>query len=203
MQPPVFFIVGKPQHGKTTVRQIVSKQTYLKGGSCSDIVYHFLAARRGVSIDVLRSFPKEALRPALIDAGNFLCGVGAMSETAVNITLDEAMYRHPSALIRTLYLSGYNVIDGVRRRQEIQHAREHLDWNGVRSFVIKVDRPGVPDIVDNTEDLSEFADDVVLNDGTIEELEVKVKAVIEKHFGSQENPEQIPVVDLPPKQPAP
>jgi hypothetical protein len=184
--PPVFFVCGKPQHGKTTVRNLLAQLTHLKGGSCSDVVYHFLAVRRQVSVEALRAEPKEALRPALCEAGDFLCGGAPLHEVPANPEVDGQVYRHPSTLVRTLYLNGYNIIDGVRRRLELQHAREHLDWNGVRSLVIYVDRPGQPEIVDNTEDLRETADEVVSNDGTIEDLQPKLISILEKHFGQQD-----------------
>jgi hypothetical protein len=185
LQPPVFFFVGKPQHGKTTARKIVEQLTRLEGGSCSDVVYHYLAARRGVSTDSLRTTPKEELRPVLCQAGDFLCGVGnPLPEPTENTVLDSELYRSPSALIRTLYLSGRNCIDGVRRRLELQHAREHLDWTGVQSFVFLIERPGVPEIVDNTEDLREFADATFQNDGTIQDLGEKLQAYLKEHFAA-------------------
>lgn len=173
---PVIFVVGKPQHGKTTIRDIVSQKTGLRGGSCSDVVYHYLAARRQVSVEALRQEPKEALRPTLIQAGDFMCGIREQppEEAPVNPEPDAEIWRHPSALIRCLYLNGVNVIDGVRRRLELLHAREALEWVGVRSAVIFVDRPGGPQIADNTEDLREFATVTISNDGTINDLETKV-----------------------------
>jgi hypothetical protein len=189
MQAPVIFVTGKPQHGKTTARQILERLTHLKGGSCSDVVYHILAARRGVSPDSLRLLPKEELRPALVQVGDWMCGLGELSEPKTNDKFDDTqLYRHPSALIRTLYVSGYNLIDGVRRRIELQNARDHLDWNGVRSLTLHVVRPNVQEVKDNTEDLGEFADEVVHNDGTVEELEAKLKLILDKHFGRQDEP---------------
>ena len=74
--PPVFFVVGPAGHGKTTVREILARLVRLRGGSCSDVIFHFLALRRGVPIEELRAIPKEDLRPDLIKAGDFLCGTG-------------------------------------------------------------------------------------------------------------------------------
>jgi hypothetical protein len=179
---PVIFVTGPIGHGKTTAREIISRVTHMKGGSCSDVIYAILANRRQVSVESLKQIPKEELRPALIEVGDFVCGsVGEIKEAPVN-NIDESLYRHPSALIRTLYLNGYNVIDGVRRRLELQHAQQHLDWNGVRSVVIHVQDPRKPIVQDNSEDLRDLADNQIVNDGTVGDLEIKILAVLEQHF---------------------
>lgn len=183
MQAPVIFVVGPVGHGKTTCREILSRITHLKGGSCSDVIYAVLAARRGVSVQSLREVPKEELRPTLIEVGDWLCGqIGQLAEVAAKPEIDETVYRAPSALIRTLYLNGYNVIDGVRRKLELQHAKEHLEWNGVRTVVIHVSDPRKPLIADNSEDLTPLADNAIVNDGTPEELEQKLLDILDQHF---------------------
>lgn len=199
MQPPVIFVIGPPHHGKTEARKILAELTFLKGESTSTIIYSFLAHRRKVAVDELLRLPKEDIRPELIEAGDFLVGqLDRISLDAVDPEIDKVVYRIPSALIRTLYLSGYNVIDGVRRRSELSQAVDHLTWNGVRSVIIWVERPGVDTIQDNTE-LTKFdATDIVYNDGTLDDLKAKLKLVLEKHFGRQdEKPEPIPVFDSP------
>lgn len=183
MNPPVFFVVGKPQHGKSTLRQALANATRLRGGSCSDVVYALLAARRGVSVESLRFLPKEELRPTLVRFGDWLCGLGEpLEETAVNPEFDENIYRHPTALVRVLVLSGIHVVDGIRRRLELQESKDRLEWIGLRTLTIFVDRPGVPEVKDNTEDLRDFADEVVLNDGTVADLEVKAKELLSRRF---------------------
>jgi hypothetical protein len=196
MQTPVFFIVGPVGHGKSTAREILSQLTHLKGGSCSDVIYGCLARRRNVSVDTLRQIPKEELRPTLIALGDFICGSGPkLAEDPADIAFDDAVFRHPSALIRMLYLNGYNVIDGVRRKAELEHARAQLDWNGVRSFVVHVHDPRKALIADNSEDLTEFADLKIVNEGTVEELEVKLKTWLEELFGKQQEDGGKAVID--------
>lgn len=199
MQPPVLIVVGPPHHGKTEARKILSELTFLKGESTSTVIYEFLAIRRKVSIDELRQLEKEFLRPELIEAGDFLVGARAdISLPAVDPEIDKIVYRIPSALIRTLYMSGYNIIDGVRRKTELKEAVNHLNWNGVRSVVVWIERPGVEKIQDNTELSQADATDVVFNDGTLEDLRAQLKLVLEKHFGKQdEKPQAIPVFDSP------
>lgn len=188
MQPPVIIVLGPPGHGKTTAREILVKLTGLRGGSCSDVIYHILAARRKVSIESLRQLPKEQIRPALIELGDWLCGqIGTLSEASKNTELsDEIFFRVPSALVRVLFLNDVRVIDGVRRRIELQDALKHLEWLGIRTLVLFVHRPGGPKIADNTEDLTEFADEILPNDGTPAELEEKLKAALKKHFPAVE-----------------
>lgn len=187
MQPPVFFVVGPVGHGKSTAREILSKATYLKGASCSDVIYRFLAVRRNTTVEELRKIPKEELRPALVEAGDFMVGrIGKIEEVAANAEIDQSLYRIPSLLIRTLYLNGNNVIDGVRRRLELVDAIGHLEWNGIRALTIYVEDPRKPQIADNSEDLKDLSDERILNDGTPEELEIKLRAILEKHFGKQD-----------------
>lgn len=187
-QPPVFFVVGPPTHGKTTTREILARLTRLKGGSCSDVIYAFLAARHNTTVEKLREIPKEDLRPRLIAAGDFLCGMDGPMDAAEKPEVDQEVFRHPSALIRTLYMNGYNVIDGVRRRLELQHAKDRLDWCGVEQLTIHIVDPRKPVPQDNSEDLSDLADEKILNDGTPEELEAKLKAILERRYPAKPMP---------------
>ena len=81
-----------------------------------------------------------------------------------------------------LYHNNYNIIDGVRRRLELQHAIQHLEWNGIRVLSIFVSKPDGPTIPDNTEDLSDLCDEQVLNDGTVEDLEKKLVEILVRRF---------------------
>jgi hypothetical protein len=198
MNPPVIFLIGPVGHGKTTAREIIARLTYLKGGSCSDVIYAFLSYRKNVSQESLRRLPKEFFRPQLIEAGDFLVGqIDKIAEqTETSFVTDNSMYRRPSALIRTLYHSGYHIIDGVRRRAELVEAADHLEWNGVRHLTIHVSVPGKATVEDNSEDLRDMAHVLVENSGTVEDLEAILKREMEKAFGPFEATTPIPVVDL-------
>lgn len=191
--PKVLFVIGRPQHGKSTVRKALCELLGLRGGSCSDIVYRFLASWRGTTVEQLRMIPKEILRPALVAAGDYFVGArDSLDEPkAAGCDIDEtALHRVPSALIRVHFHHGARVIDGVRRRSELVHARDVLTWFGYRSLVIYVDRPGGPAIEDNTEDLRDLADEVITNDGTEEQLTgPKVREVLDKYFTRSNQPE--------------
>jgi hypothetical protein len=184
-QPPVIFFIGPPKHGKSTARNIVCELTGLVGASCSDFIYHFLALRKKVDVSVLRAIPKETFREELIECGDWMCKVEpihSLNEKAADPDIDGELYRCPSAIVRALYHSGVRVIDGVRRRTELNHAREHLDWCGVRTLVFWVQKPGGPKVKDNTDITKEFADEVVVNDGSIIELRTKLASLLEKYF---------------------
>ena len=192
--PPVILVVGPCGHGKTTTREIISQLTELRGASCSDVIYHVLAQRRNVSVDSLRQEPKEALRPALIELGDFLCGqIGQLKEAPVN-DVDSVMYRGPSAIIRALYLNGVTVIDGVRRRLELKDAIEKFEWLGIKALVIHVERPGGPKIDDNTESLKDAADECITNDGTPLELREKVIVLLKKYFPASAIEDETPEI---------
>lgn len=185
--PPVFFIIGPVGHGKTEVRNIICKLTGFKGASCSDVIYAFLAERRQVPVAELFKIPKEELRPALIEAGDFMCGHGRMEEKAKDDNVDDAILRIPSCLVRSLYHCGIRVIDGVRRPLELDQSRAHLQWNNVDTCVIWVEKPAVsPGAPDNTVVSKDLADHVVINDGTKADLEIKVEAILKKRYGMEE-----------------
>src|ERR1700728_4796197 len=164
MQQPVIFLIGPPQHGKTTARSIVCKLTGLKGASTSDVIYGFLAQRKGVDFHALKKLPKEDIRQELIEAGDWLCGTDVpIKEVAKDASIEVDMYRVPSALVRVLYHAGYNVIDGARRALELDNARSVLQWNGIRTLVIWIEKPDGPVVADNTSIKKEQADEIVVN----------------------------------------
>lgn len=186
MQTPVIIVIGPPHHGKTETRKILSELTFQKGESTSTIIYSFLAHRRQIPLAELQALPKESMRPDLIEAGDFLVGqIDKLYLDAVDPKIDGAVFRIPSALVRTLYMSGYNIIDGVRRKTELTDSIKHLEWNGVRTLVVWVERPGAGAITDNTELTQSDANEIILNDGTLEDLREKLKAMLEKVYGKQ------------------
>lgn len=182
MQPPVIFLIGPTQHGKSEARRHICALTGLNGGSCSDVIYHWLAKQKNVSVETLQAIPKETLRPELIRAGDFLCGtIATLEEIPPGSELDSD-YRIPSLLVRTLYHNRRQIIDGVRRPLELRDAISHLTWNGVRTLTIWIQDPRKEVVQDNTHVTSADADEVVSNDGDTEELKAKLAAILEKHF---------------------
>lgn len=167
----------------------------MKGESTSTVIYNFLATRRKTTISDLRALPKEEFRAELIEAGDYLVGaLDTLKAPPLDDALDKIVWRMPSTLVRTLYMAGYNVVDGVRRHEELTHTISHLAWNGVRALTLWIEKPDGPKIPDNTELTAADADEAVLNDGTLEQLREKLQAVLVKRFGPQ--PDQNKPIDI-------
>ncbi len=203
MQPPVIFFIGPPQHGKTESRKLACEITGLEGASCSDVIHAFIAARLKMSVQDWRNIPREERRQAEIEAGDFLCGsIGKLSTVALDGTVDGEFFRIPSGIIRVLFHRGIRVIDGVRRNLELDQARAHLEWLGIRSIVIWVERPGHATIADNTELTAAQADEKIVNDGDLQALRASVRAVLEKYQPPKEE-KKAPSIYLGAKKPEP
>lgn len=194
MNPPVIFLIGKPRHGKSEAQRIVSKLTGLKGASCSDVIYAFLAERGKTTYEALKLIPKEEFRKELIAAGDWLCGMDGTLPAAVDPTADQNLLRVPSALIRTLFMGGFNVIDGARRALELEDAKKHLEWNGARHLTIWVEKTKGPNIKDSTTVKKQQADEVVMNDGTLEDLTEALHTILLKYFPPPKKEKKEPVV---------
>ena len=190
VQNPLFVFIGHPHHGKTTARKMFSELTGFAGGSCSDVIFAILSRHLGVPEAELRAADKEQLRPKLVEFGNFLCGdigtlklVDSAPPGVENKTAQ--LYRGPSSLVRVLFHVGCRVIDGVRRRLELNDVRNRMEWLGIPVVVFWVERPGEPVLQDNTELSKEDADIVLLNDGTPADLRQKVQDWVEKNITRQ------------------
>lgn len=187
MQRPVFIITGnRPHCGKSTVRDILVAESGLNGASCSSVVYELEALRRNVSVADLRKMDKESIRADLIKMGDWACGVLPFETfSEQEFPHRDKVLRVPSILIRSLLFSGYEIIDGVRRRLELNDAIDKLEWMGRRMHVVHVVRPlaeGEKPIGDNGEDLSIFAQHTIQNSGTIEELTAAVKTLYKQLY---------------------
>jgi hypothetical protein len=182
MQPPVIIFIGAPQVGKTEARKAVCQLTGLRGGSCSEVIDQFLVEVAGLKPEQLAGTSKEEMRPLKVKAGDFLVGAFPEPEGIPEEWKAAIDYRIPSLLIRTLYMAGRNVIDGVRRPLELQEARDRLEWNGIRHLTVWIDRPDAPKIADNTALTKEHADEVVVNDGTLEQLKERLIEVLTRRF---------------------
>lgn len=150
-------ICGKPQAGKNTLSEILAYHTGKKHGTCSDIIYENLSATFGMGESHLRSLPKEYIRHLLVAHGDHL-------------TEDD-----PSFLVdRLIEDYGCEIICGVRRINELDAIMRKHD-----SLVsVWVERPEQEEIKDNTEIYMELCTMRITNDGSITDLENKVKGLI-------------------------
>jgi hypothetical protein len=136
----IFVICGKVQHGKTTLANYLATAAGLPNArDCSSVIYRELSRRRGVSEEELRAMDKEGLREELADLGDELCGTGS----------------DPGFLAKSLYYGeSRRVVAGVRRVPEFDSLVEAVGRDNV--IGVWIDRPGGPDIEDNTEMALEY-----------------------------------------------
>ena len=151
-----FLVMGPPQHGKSTTANILSVRIQGRFGSTSSIVYEELAHELNTSVEALRRIPKEELRPELVRKGNDLCSI------------------NPSHLVEALIDRDFNIIDGVRRLRELKKTEVLFQELGVKLHKLWIFNPKGPTIQDNTEITEDLADHIIINSGTLAELEAKV-----------------------------
>ena len=78
---------------------------------------------------------------------------------------------------------GYRVIDGIRRREELEAALAEVRAGGGRSLVLCVRRPNAPALADNTESaaLEALADEVIVNDAGLDRLRELTADALRRH----------------------
>jgi len=188
-QTPLFVFIGPPRQGKTTARKLFCEMTNLRGGSCSDVIYALMAQHKGIPEAELRAYEKEAVRSDLIEFGDYLCGaIGKLELVKATKPIREDLFRAPSALVRVLFHAGCRVVDGIRRRLELQETKERMEWLGVPVIVFWVERPGAETLKDNTAVTKEDANFVIINDGSPSDLKLKLQEWIDKHVQKTEAP---------------
>lgn len=162
----VIITASGPRTGKTTVMNYICRQTELFGCSTSDIVIQEYIKKLGPSSKLtLNQIKNERLknpekyRKELIEVGAWLN--------------DQSIY--PSSLAVDM---GYRVIEGARISDEVIYAKlnAHSKKLTCRHLHIRSDRS---DVKDSTKpDLINWADIVIDNNGTLEELCDKVDKVV-------------------------
>jgi hypothetical protein len=153
MPKPVYLIAGPARHGKTTVSQYIAEKTAGARASTSDPLFELMAAERGVTVEQLRTMPKEEIRPRLIALGEEFCR------------------DNKAAIIIHLSNKGARIIDGLRSRAELRRVRIHFDTLGETMVTVWVHDPRKP-MLNDVGDLQPGDLDVVLrNDGTIPDLQ--------------------------------
>jgi len=119
--------------------------------STSSYLVYRLALVHGVSEEEILD-DKERYRPELIKLGNAMCDADA--GCLVSICLWSSSKK-------------YTIIDGVRRVSEFERIKDWFD------LILWVDRPGQVGGLDNLELDPSYAQQVVHNNGTLEEFRHK------------------------------
>jgi hypothetical protein len=149
MRPALILIIGLPEAGKTEVSTIMADLLGWQRGSCSDFIYKLYSVAHGVDEDFARRRPKNVIRQQLIDIGDAVCDV------------------YPEFLAMGAYKSGVQVLDGVRRKAELDALKEAVS-NHLITFWVK--RPLYAHPKDNTSVTELDADYVIFNNGSLEAL---------------------------------
>jgi hypothetical protein len=152
----LILVCGSVQSGKSTARKLLSQYLERKGGSCSDVIYAILARRKGITVDQLRTLPKEEVRPELIALGNAMCAAD------------------PLYLIGNLVWSGCSIIDGVRRKEEFKAAVHRFS-----PVTIWVENPNSPQLADNNEIVAGMCMHKINNSGTVADLALALESLVE------------------------
>lgn len=145
-------IGGLPQHGKTTVASIIATRFGVTYGNTSDTIYETVATVQGVTVDELYKMDKEKLRPKLIEAGDHLCSVGGPAYLALQ------------------QLQKHDVVCGIRKPQELALIRASYP----DCLFLWVIRPGYLHIKDSTQLSHKDADVVIVNSGSMADLEANI-----------------------------
>lgn len=145
-------IIGNKLHGKTTLANfMVDELGDAEAFSTSSYLVYRLSLIHGVSESEILA-DKEKYRPDLIKLGNAMCDADA--GCLVSICLWSSRKK-------------FIIIDGVRRVSEYERIK---DWFDV---IYWVDRPGQEGGLDNLELEAHHAHEVILNDGSLEDLKKK------------------------------
>jgi len=145
-------IGGLPHHGKTTIAGIIASRFGVTFANTSDTIYEQVAKDYGKTVEEVHAMDKEKLRPELIFVGDTLCKV------------------HGLAYLTLKQLEKHDVVCGVRKPQELALVRAAYP-NCLFLWVI---RPGYPTIKDSTQLSHKDADLVIMNAGSVSDLESQV-----------------------------
>ena len=193
----LILIIGPAQHGKSTVRKIISRLTGKKGGSCSDTIYHAWATLTGETEESVRAWPKERVRPLLVALGDWLTG-GRPDKDGHRKEVENFRQNFPhhllgnvdpellaisglekpsaSALIQYSLNHGVEVLDGVRREDELTEYLARSTEKSGQPIVLWVENPAWGRVTGDNFSVPEYyATHKILNTGTLEDLEEAVK----------------------------
>lgn len=189
---PFIIVVGPAKHGKSTFRKALAARLGAEGGSCSDTIYALWAYIAGETVEALQQRPKDEVRATLVALGNWFTTPaeslaenfprGVIPDTYLpNLEISAMEKPHEGSLIRQAYLSGVRVLDGVRRRKELDAVLPFFDWFDipVRIYYVYDERKGM-DPADNFNLSPSDAHKLIKNNGSKEELEAIAVKIAEE-----------------------
>lgn len=155
-------IGGLPQHGKSTVAELLARRFGVSFANTSDTIYEEAAIQLGLPVDDVRGLPKEEIRSLLIKTGDALCD------------------KHGLAYLTLCQLAKHDIVCGVRKPKELALVRAQYP----DALFLWVIRPGQPEIKDSTALSHLDADAVLVNSGSKHDLETQAtRAVVQDSLG--------------------
>lgn len=152
-------IIGNKLHGKTTLAKMICQRLpSAESHSTSSYLVYRLGLLCGVSEEEILK-DKETYRPKLVELGNAMCDADA--GCLVSLCLWSAR-------------SDVVIIDGVRRFSEFNNVKDWFD------HVIWIDRPEQPLGLDNLELGPEQGTEIIVNDGSLDDLKAKAEEFLLK-----------------------
>ena len=163
----VFVVATAPQSGKSTVAAEAARLLETGWINSSAVIAERVERRLGLPYGYVaetRAADHEAFRPELIEEGDRMAAEG----TSPGV---ECVRR------------GYRVIDGIRRREELEAAVAEVRAGGGRPLVLCVRRPDAPALADNTEAaaLESLADRLLVNDAGLDHLRALTADALRLH----------------------
>jgi hypothetical protein len=161
----IYVLTGMPRHGKSELaKAMVTRAPHLKAGATSSLVYEVLAKTEGLDPtadwhDVIPEPEQNEFRKRLVTLGDAMCDV------------------YSPLLAVGLVERGISIIDGVRRKRELKAFRAYCKLHRLSCHVIWIHRDH-PTVKDNTELGPYDADQLILNSGTIEDLDAVAVRVL-------------------------
>lgn len=188
-------VIGPAAHGKSTFRTAFAEALHVEGGSCSDYIYAVWAYLGDTTVEALRKLPKEDIRPKLVALGDWLTTPAHTFRGHFPFRLfpgwnPEALDKtglpkpHPGALVQGAFNSGVRVLDGVRRRCELEASLPYFAWFNTKPLVVWVEDPRkARNPADNLDLNMDDAHRIVINKGSVEDLQEEARRLAQEIFG--------------------
>ena len=157
-------VIGLPQHGKSTFARMLSELSGKPNGATSRVILDFLSRIDGIDYGTdwhtsVHPGLHSVFRERLVKAGDALCAI------------------KPSILAEALINQGCGIVEGIRRKAELDATRLQFGRESRFMLVVWVDRPDHGLITDNTTVTKDDAN-VVITNSTLEQLEAEARRIL-------------------------